>query len=353
MSYVGNIEIIFSVDNTTNLTFLCNDNLVSQDYFNEGTHKINFEHELQKDVEIKIVKKGAKLLKDKKVDNQLVLIKKLILNGINCLEGKHGTFDITNNVYIENHTLETNSLYLDGIWKKQIKFFDYFATVPYKIDKCNLLDKEYNLPAFKNVDIALFGASFLENNNLDLETRWFYKTAKILNCTYQHYSVPGGSNQQVFSLYNAWQKQCKAKIVIFAFTSFSRLFMLVNNKIQFFNMRKKLKDMLVDDIDEVSGKSIKQITDILCWEGLETIMSIQIPLLYIFFTNIEKKSKVYIMPTIFAERKFFSETILNKFLLPGWDYNQPSQAYPTKLDNQKYFDKLKKENIIKEMGQYI
>ena len=346
MSYVGNIEIIFSVDNTTNLTFLCNDNLVSQDYFNEGNHKINFEHELQKDVEIKIVKKGAKLLKDKKIDNQLVLIKKLILNGINCLEGKHGTFAITNNIYVENHTIETNSLYLDGIWKKQIKFFDYFTTVPYKIEK-------YNLPAFKNVDIALFGASFLENNDLDLETRWFYKTAKILNCTYQHYSVPGGSNQQIFSLYNAWQKQCKAKIVIFAFTSFSRLFMLVNNKFQFFDVSKKLKDMLIDDIDEVSGKSIKQITDVLFWEGLETIMSIQIPLLYNFFTNIEKKSKVYIMPSVFAERKFFSETILNKFLLPGWDYNQPSQAYPTKLDNQKYFDKLKKENIIKEMGQYI
>ena len=63
------------------------------------------------------------------------------------------------------------------------------------------------------------------------------------------------------------------------------------------------------------------------------------------------------MPTIFSERNFFSETILNKFLLPEWDYDQSRQnggnPYPSVLDNEKYFEKLVRENIIEQMKKYI
>ena len=100
-------------------------------------------------------------------------------------------------------------------------------------------------------------------------------------------------------------------------------------------------------------KTIKEITDIMCWEGLNTVASINIPLLYNFFTEIEKTSKVYIMPSIFAERYYFSRSILSKFLLPEWDFSQSSYNYPKKQDHQDYFDKLEKQYILKEMKLYI
>jgi hypothetical protein len=346
MITTGDAHLSFTLDGHTHLTVECDDKIVSQDYFDAGSHKINFDHGLRKDIEIKIYKKGAQLLENKKVSNQLMRIDKLIVNGIDCLEGKPGKFQISNNFYVKDHTLDTDELFLDGMWSKTLPYFNYFSDVP------------SNLNTFKDVDIVLFGASFLENNHkVDIQNRWFHKIADRLNCSYEIYSVPGGSNQQVFGLYKEWQKKCRSKIVIFAPTTFSKLYMCVNNKPTMYDVNKNLKELLIDDIDTVSGRSVRQITDTLFWSGLERVMSLQIPLLHNFFTSIDKKSKFYVMPSIFSERNFFSETILNKFLLPEWDYDQSRQngadPYPSVLDNQKYFEKLIRENIIGQMEKYI
>ena len=159
--------------------------------------------------------------------------------------------------------------------------------------------------------------------------------------------------------YKEWQKKCKSKIVIFAPTTFSNLCMCIEGKPTMYNVNRKLKELLKDDIDTVQGKSVRQITDTLFWSGLERVMALQIPLLHNFFSSIDKKSKFYVMPSIFAERKFFSKTILHKFLLPEWDYDQSRQhweektAYPSVLDNQKYFQKLITKKIIDRMKKYI
>jgi len=353
MISTGNANLSFTLDGSTHLTVECGDKIVTQDYFDEGNHKIEFRHELRKDVQIKISKKGAKLLKNKKVSNQLMCITVLMVNGIDCLEGKPGVFKIFDNFYVNDHTLDTDKLFLDGTWSKKLPYFDYFSDVPYIAVSGN-----QSVNAFKDVDIALFGASFLENDDkVNIKNRWFHKIAGRLNCSYEIYSVPGGSNQQVFSLYKEWQKKCRAKIVIFAPTTFSKLYMCVKDKPTMYDVNKNLEELLIDDIDIVSGKSVKQITDSLFWSGIEKVMSLQIPLLHNFFASIDKKSKFYVMPTIFSERNFFSETILNKFLLPEWDYDQSRQnggnPYPSVLDNEKYFEKLVRENIIEQMKKYI
>ena len=356
MISTGDAHLSFTLDGHTHLTVQCNDKIISQDYFDAGSHKINFGHGLRKDIEIKIYKKGAQLLENKKVSNQLMRIDELIVNGIDCLEGKPGKFKITNNFYVEDHTLDTDELFLDGMWSKILPYFDYFSDVPYT----TVSENRFNLNTFENVDIALFGASFLENGDeVEIEDRWFHKMANSLKCTYQIYSVPGGSNQQVFRLYKEWQKKCKSKIVIFAPTTFSNLCMCIEGKPTMYNVNRKLKELLKDDIDTVQGKSVRQITDTLFWSGLERVMALQIPLLHNFFSSIDKKSKFYVMPSIFAERKFFSKTILHKFLLPEWDYDQSRQhweektAYPSVLDNQKYFQKLITKKIIDRMKKYI
>jgi hypothetical protein len=348
MISTGDAHLTFTLDGYTHLTVKCNDKIVSQDHYDAGSHKIHFGHELMRDLEIKIYKKGAQLLKNKKVSNQHMRINNLTVNGIDCLEGKLGEFKIFDNFYVEDHTLETDELLFDGVWSKKLFYFNYFSDVPYT---------NVALNKFENTDIALFGASFLESEKVDIENRWFHKVADTLKCTYQIYSVPGGSNQQVFECYKDWQKKCRSKIVIFAPTTFSKLSMCVKGKPTMYDVNKNLKELLKDDVDTVSGKSIRQITDTLFWSGLERVVALQIPLLHNFFSDIDKKSKCYVMPSIFPERNFFSETILNKFLLPEWDYDQSRRngegPYPSVLDNQKYFEKLKKQKIIDQMKKYI
>lgn len=353
MISTGNTQLSFTLDGRTHLTVQCDDKVVSQDYFDSGNHKIKFGHYLEKDIEIKIIKKGAQLLDDKKVLNQIMHIKELTVNGIDCLEGKPGKFNVRDNPYVKDHMLETDHLFLDGVWSKQLTFFDYLSEVPYQV--VGEMEQPFELNQFENVDIALFGASFLENGfSVDIQKRWFHKIAKSLNCSYQIYSVPGGSNQQVFSLYNEWQKKYRSKIVVLVPTSFSKLYMCVEEKPTMYSVHADLKELLKDNVDRISGKSIRQITDTLFWNGMEKVMALQIPLLYNFFSNIDKKSKLYVMPSIFAERQFFSQTILNKFLLPEWDYEQTrSHEYPTELDNEHYFQKLQRQNFINEMRQYI
>lgn len=342
---LGDVKIILDVDKDVRLRISCNGKIQSDKIYGNQTHIINFRHTVKQDLEIKIEKTGAfRDPKTHKIHNQIVKIKKLIINHINCLDGRPGTFTIFNNFYLKDDTIQTNDLYLNGTWVKKIKYFDYFTNFAFK-------DKPDN--EFRTVDIALFGASFFAHGT-PIRDRWFAKLAKKLNCTFEQYSAPGGTNEQIFSNYRQWKKNNNAKIVIFGPTTFSKRIMSLNGVEKQYNIHITKKELFSNLIDEISNRPVKEFTEVLFWEGLETIMSLQIPILYDFFETCSKHSKIYVLPTISAERKYFDDTILKKYLLPVFDYVQTEhRAYPNEEDNKLYIDKLEKYGTIKEIEKCL
>ena len=342
---LGDVKILLYVSKDVKLHISCNGKTQSDKIYRNGTHIINFKHTLKQDLEIKIEKTGAfRDPKTHKVHNQIVKIKKLIINDINCLDGRLGTFRMLNNFYVKDDTIQTNDLYLNGTWVKKIKYFDYFTNVSF-------IGRPEN--EFKTVDIALFGASFFARGT-PIKDRWFAKLAKKLNCTFEQYSAHGGTNEQIFSNYRQWKKNNSAKIIVFGPTTFSKRIMSLAGVEKQYNIHITKKELFSNLIDEISNRPVKEFSDVLFWEGLETIMSLQIPILYDFFETCSQQSKIYVLPTIFAERKYFDDTILKKYLLPSFDYVQTKhRAYPNEEDNKLYIDKLEKCGIIKEIEKCL
>ena len=173
------------------------------DRFIEKDTKLVHETELTNHLLIKIEKSG----KTKKIadsgEHQSVIVEKVLLNGLDLHAGKFGVFHQKDNPYVNDQSIEGNTMALNGSWLLDVPVFRQ----PFLPD----LQKKYR-HSFINTKIACFGCSFTYGSYLELSETWPF----LLSKDAKNYGMGGSSISSIVGTARSYidNHRCEKMVIL-------------------------------------------------------------------------------------------------------------------------------------------
>ena len=185
------LEISLKTEYTSvpaHLKIYCSDELVFDNTIDKSL-VIKKQFETPKVFELKIIKTGKNIDLVKKDHVQKVQIEKVSVNGINLKINEFGNFQVHDNPYVDDHTLQTVDLNLNGTWTLQLqeqKLIGQFDPAKAKIRD-----------SIQDCDIACFGCSQTYGVFLDHNETWPYFLGKELGLDVKNFGVAGSNYNEM------------------------------------------------------------------------------------------------------------------------------------------------------------
>lgn len=249
-----------------------------------------------KKFDIKIIKSGKTLDIVHKKHRQIVYVKNINLNGIDLKIHEFGEFKVKNNPYVDDHTLQTATLSLNGEWS--------FALLEQPLVGIVDLDNIRIRDIIEECDVACFGCS----NTYGLDSKeesWPYQLGKILNCSVNNYGIPGSNINEMTALVEEYIKNNNTKIILMLIPHSMRRQHKDGNKIiNVFHTHDSCRKFVLHGEEHSAANLSMSMTD--------------------WLKNI--KTKIYIGTYHDSEYKLLSRTPLNEYMLPFLDYEKYPKA---------------------------
>jgi hypothetical protein len=290
----------------------CSDDLIYDSIISEKVN-INHNFDFNRKFVIKIIKTGKTMDIVKKHHEQVIQINDIKLNGINLKSKELGKFKIKNNPFIDDHTLSTDLLTLNGDWQLELPFIPLVGTTaPYYND--NSLDirkiQTEIRDEIENCNIACFGCSQTRGFFPEDEEAWPYHLGKILNTKVKNFGINGSNINQITAFVEEYLNNgYKANLIIILIPHTFRRQITIENKT--INVQSH-------------GKENKELHN----HGEEHSVATISGSLEKWVDSLSKKAKILIGIYQSNEHNLFKITPLKKVMLPFLNDN----AYPKAPD---------------------
>jgi hypothetical protein len=253
-----------------------------------------------KNFKLKIIKAGKFLDLVKDHHRQIVYVKNLKLNGIDLKIKEFGTFKTKENPYVDDQTLQTDTMALNGEWVFELLPQPLVGSIDIK--HIGIRDK------IEDCDVACFGCSNTYGFGLTKEESWPYQLGENLSCKVNNFGIPGSNLNQITAFVEYYIKNFNTKSIILLMPH---------------SMRRQIeKDRKIINL-KVGVKENKE----LIMHGEEHSIANLSMSLSAWLKNI--KIPIYIGSYHESEYKLISKTTLKEWLLPFLDMEQ----YPKAKDN--------------------
>ena len=157
---------------------------------------------------ISIVKKGKTLDMVHNKEEQVIEIKKIMLNGIPLKISAFGQFNISNNPYLKEERLQTNCLNLNGTWTLELPYMIFDSSMDIKNYQKDMRDN------FSDCDVACFGCSQTYGLTLEESQTWPSHLADQSGLLVKNYGVPGSNINQIKCIVDKFVESHQAKTII-------------------------------------------------------------------------------------------------------------------------------------------
>lgn len=269
------------------------DSVVSKD--TELVHEIA----LFDQFDIKITKIGKTLELVKKNQEQIITIKNINLNGIDLKIQEFGEFKIRDNPYIDDETLQTDRLHLNGVWRLELPKRSLVGT--FNPGGINLRDE------LGDCDIACFGCSNTWGSFLEYSESWPAQLQQITGKSTKNYGIQGSNINQMIPFVDHYIKNYKTDTIILYLPHTFRRQQNVNGKIQ--------------NIETVDNENRELIL-----HGEEHSVAVLSGTLHNWLENCSKNINIYLGTYQTDEYKLYEKTALKKFMVPFLEADDYSKA---------------------------
>jgi len=272
------------------------DSIVLKDV--ELIHKI----ELFNQFNIKIIKTGKTVDIVKKKEKQDIIIKNINLNGIDLKIKEFGEFKIKNNIYVDDHTLNTNLLNLNGEWNLELPYRELVGQID--VESIKIRDN------IEDSDIACFGCSQTYGSFLEYNESWPNQLKLITGKKIRNYGIGGSNINEITAFVDYYIKNYKTDMILLYLPHTFR--------------RQKNIDGRIKRI----GTTDSENRELMLHGEEHSIAVLSIPF-YNWLENISNDKKIYFGTYQTSEYELYKKTPLTKFMLPFLEGNN----YPTASDN--------------------
>ena len=271
----------------------------------ELTKNLVIEHETDTSdlFEIKIRKTG----KTKKIvdmnGTQEVIVQSINLNGIDLKIKEFGSFSLKDNPRVNDETLQTNKLNLNGEWTLKLPRLNLVGDITKEA-----FGKMRN--TFSDSDVACFGCSQTYGALIGHDQAWPGELSRLTGKSVGNYGVNGSNINEITAMVDEYLKEFKTDIVLLYLPhTFRRQIKKGNEAV---NMR------WWDDYDR----------DLLL-HGEEHSIAVLAGAFMEWLENISKHTKIYFGTYQTDEYRLYQQTPLKKFMFPfleGVDYPKASDG---------------------------
>jgi hypothetical protein len=268
---------------------------------------------------VRITKTGKTVEVVKKNHEQSIMIKNINLNGIDLKVAEFGKFHVKNNIYVNDHTLQTNCLNLNGEWMLELPA----RSIAGKIDLAKLKFRD----PLEDSDIACFGCSQTYGVFLENYESWPARLQEETGKKIRNYGVRGSNINEITALVDYYIENYKTDtILLYLPHTFRRQLELDGIIQQLGTLDPRNKDLVLHGEEH----SIAVISDDL----------------YRWLDNISQNTKIYFGTYQRDEYRLYEKTPLKKFMMPfleGNDYPKASDDLHHGAEFNRVFAKKIKE----------
>ena len=288
------------------------DSIISKD--TELVHEIlNLDH-----FYIEITKTGKTVELVKKNHEQVITIENINLNGIDLKTREFGEFRIQDNSYVDNETLQTDRLHLNGVWQLELPKRSLVGT--FDPDGINLRDE------LGDCDIACFGCSQTFGSFIQNTETWPAQLQPMTGRSTKNYGVAGSNINEITSFVDQYVKNYKTDTILLYLPHSYRRQMNIDNEIKRIHTTdRENKELLL--------------------HGEEHSIAVLSGDMYDWLENINRQTKIYFGTYQTDEYGLYERTPLKKFMFPflqGDDYPKASDGQHHGAEFNKAFAKLLK-----------
>ena len=243
--------------------------------------------------ELKITKTGkTKEIVDIK-GTQEVVVELVNLNGIDLKVKEFGRFYLKNNPYVNDDTIQTDRLNLNGEWILELPSSNLVGDI-----------RENSMEAMRDQfsdsddhDISCFGCSQTYGNFLEYDETWPAQLFKLGGTMVKNYGVPGSNINEITAMVDKFLEKFKTDVILLYLPHTFRRQQNIGNKIV--NVRW----------DDKSNREI-------ILHGEEHSIAVLSGSFMAWLENISRHTKIYFGTYQTDEYKLFQQTPLKKFMLP-------------------------------------
>jgi len=249
---------------------------------------------------IEITKTGKTLELVKKNHEQVITIENINLNGIDLKTQEFGEFRIRDNPYVDDETLQTGRLHLNGKWRLELPKRSLVGT----FDPSNKKLRD----EVGDCDIACFGCSQTFGSFLEYDQSWPAQLQKITGKSVKNYGIQASNINEITSFVDHYVKNYKTDTILLYLPHTFRRQM---------NIDGEIKQIAMDDAQNKE----------LVLHGEEHSIAVLSGNVYEWLENISKHTKIYFGTYQTDEHELYERTSLKKFMFPflqGDDYPKAS-----------------------------
>jgi hypothetical protein len=254
---------------------------------------------------VKVVKSGKTMDLVNKHHKQELVVQRITLNGIDLKVREFGRFELKNNPYVKEETLQTDRLSLNGEWLLELPRRSLVG----HLDIGRLQGEELR-DDIGDCDIACFGCSQTWGSSLEYEESWPSQLQKITGRSVKNLGVGGSNNNEIMAFADYYINNYKSDVIlIYLPHSYRRQLIMDGKVLNLSTVSEKNRELLLNGEEH----SIASLSGEL-YERLE---------------NMSKKSKVYFGTYQTTEDNLYRKTPLKKYMFPFLQ----GDNYPKASDN--------------------
>jgi len=256
--------------------------------------------------DLTIIKRG----KTKKLTDQNgvqeVVVESVNLNGIDLKHKEFGIFSAKDNHYIDDQTLQTNRLHLNGEWNLRLPRYNLVGDISTVVNK----ERRKIRDEYSDTDIACFGCSQTYGEFVEYDETWPSQLGRYTGKLVKNYGVSGSNINEMTAMVEDFMKAQKAEIILLYVPHTFRRQIRKGNEI-------------VNQLGDEFWSQNKEIV----LNGEEHSIAVLAGAFEDWLENISKHTKIYFGTYQRSENAIYQKTPLKKFMFPfleGNDYPKAS-----------------------------
>lgn len=262
-----------------------------------------------KKFKITLIKTGKTLDIVDKNEEQIISIDSINLNGIDLKVKEFGNFNIKDNPYVDDDTIQTNKLHLDGEWSLELPERILFGTF-------NINDTDHPLKDQPmDCDVACFGCSQTWGALLPYEQSWPGQLGQLMEGKVKNFGLSASSTNEITCFIDYYLQNYKTKTILLYLPHSFRRQVLIENR--------------MTNIGAINGVAQKFNKELLL-HGEEHSIAVLSGELYRWMEDISKHTNIYFGTYQTDEYQIYKKTPLKKFMFPFLE----GDDYPKASDNK-------------------
>ena len=270
-----------------------------------GDTELEFDIGSFKKFNLQIEKAGKTVALVDKEERQIISITNINLNGIDLKIKEFGLFEIKGNPYVNDHSIQTNELHLNGVWTMTLPSRTLVGNISHRLENIEMRD------TLMDCDVACFGCVQTHGWRRESNISWPHQLKLLTGLYIMNYGIYSSNTNEITSLVEHYIKNFKAETIL--------LYLPHNFKRQ---VIKEGEYKNVGPQDPVNKE--------LLWHGEEHSIAVLTGELYQWLEKISSHTKIFFGTYHPSEYDLYHKTKLKKYMIPNLNHH----LYPNASDNQ-------------------